>query len=151
MSGIESILKEFFPHLDDPSPYFEYREKDHPLFKDWKWRYLIEGKTLPKNYCFYKFGDSFIDGTFPGVEIIGFYACDKNFTFYNAIPSRFPDAKLFIILGHPAEHKLQYRLVNHKVIIEDSYKRFFDQIPVMTISNGDEFRKILIDQGILSS
>lgn len=134
-----NVLLEIFPHLKSGEKYFSY-SVEHPV------RY-IPVKQLPKSFCFARFGDGHLHGTYPEVEIVGFYACNKNFGCYNMHPSKFPDAKVFIIYSSPAEYYIQsgFKEYSGKIIVDFYQKRFFEGISdkITIVKNGDELRNAL--------
>lgn len=139
-----AVFKEIFPHLTDgydDDEYSEWHSGDYPRCIAYK-----GDKPLPKNYCFKRFGDCHLEGTYPGIEVVGFYACDKNFGCYNMSPGRFPDAKVFIIYSSPADGSVQYRFKDYegKVIVDHFVKRFFEppiSDKIVIVWNVDDLRR----------
>lgn len=134
MSTEWEVLREIFPHLHTEDVYFSYRVETNIVYKP--------VKPLPKTYCFVRFGDGFLEGVYPGIEIVGFYACNKNFGCYNIHPAKFPDAKVFIIFSSPAEYYVQsgFKTYSGKIIVGSYYKRFFENISdkITVVSSGSE-------------
>lgn len=80
---------------------------------------------------------------FPDAKVVIFDNCDKNFTYYMWVPYRFRVASLFIINGHPAEYRTQYRFPAHEVVVPLAYQKYWsDRLNVRFL--GPEAMRYLI-------
>jgi hypothetical protein len=92
--------------------------------------------------CLAKFPDGHCNTIFPKAEMVIFWGNDKNFNFYSIRPSLFPSAKMFAIIGHPAEFSVQYVLKNYPVIVSNAH--YFETHPnKLVVHNDRDFEQTL--------
>lgn len=138
MAYRNSFLR-IFPHLSRENLY----EKTFEIHREYRSIAPIAG-----NFCFEKLGDGFLPGIFPDAKVIGFYGCDKNFSFYNLNPDKFPNAQIFMIFGNPGDYRVQYRLRGKRVIVPEEFKSYFQDIPHYVVKNEQELLEISAVMGV---
>ena len=91
------------------------------------WTPLSKGKILCKNVRLTNFGDIYPFVTvFPDAENVFIDSCNKNFVYYWADKSTFPNAKNLYLKSHPCE-SIVFRRKFESINVHEAYRRYVER------------------------